>query len=50
MDSRVSGVRIMDANKNDPRRASYNNGKQKVARKTGKTISDSHPEAHIPVD
>jgi RHS repeat-associated protein len=51
MDQRVSGVRIMDANKTDPRRASYNNNRnQKVARKTGHTISKDHPEAHIPVN
>ena len=53
MDKKVTGVRIMDANKNQGRRVNYtNNAKptpQTVNPKTGTTISNKDPRGHIPI-
>jgi len=50
MNERVSGVRIMDANKNQGARVSYNNASgQKVDPATGRTVSNADPAAHIPL-
>lgn len=50
MNDRVTGVRIMDANENQGPRVSYNNASgQKVDPVTGKTVSNSHPKAHMPL-
>ncbi|HEV8283656.1 MAG TPA: hypothetical protein VGQ09_05060 [Chitinophagaceae bacterium] len=50
MDNKVTGVRIMDANKNQGRRVNYMNKEgQTVDPKTGKTISNKDPRGHIPV-
>jgi len=49
MDSRVDGVLIMDANKNQGRRVNYMNGAgQTVNPKTGRTIPNNDPSGHIP--
>ena len=49
MDPRVSGVRIMDANKNAGRRVNYmNSSGQSVKPATGRTVSKSDPSIHIP--
>jgi hypothetical protein len=49
LDRRVSGVRIMDANRNQPRRVNYMNDQgQTVDPRTGRTISNSDPRGHLP--
>ncbi|GAB6010286.1 RHS repeat domain-containing protein [Dysgonomonas reticulitermitis] len=50
MDSRTTGVRIMDANSNQGKRVNYmNQSGQTVDPKTGKTISNKDPRGHIPL-
>ncbi len=50
MDSRVSGVRIMDANSNQGIRVNYmNKSGQTVDSSTGKTISNSDKRGHLPL-
>ena len=50
LDPRVTGVRIMDASKTQGPRVSYNNANgQRVSPSNGRTISNSHPDAHIPL-
>jgi len=50
MHARTTGVRIMDANKNQGRRVSYmNKGGQAVDPKTGKTISNNDPRGHLSI-
>lgn len=47
MDSRVTGVRVMDANKNQGRRAVYmNEGGHTVSPRTGRQVPPDDPEAH----
>jgi RHS repeat-associated protein len=47
LDSKVSGVRIMDANKNQGRRAVYMNDEgQTVSPSSGRTVSKRDPQAH----
>jgi hypothetical protein len=49
LDSRVTGVRIMDPNVNQGARISYMNASgQTVDPATGRTVSYSDPVAHIP--
>ncbi len=50
LDSRVSGVRIMDANSNQGKRVNYmNKNGQTVDPSTGKTISNSDKRGHLPL-
>ena len=50
MNSRVDGVRIMDANQNQGRRVNYmNSSRQTVDPTSGKTISKSDARGHTPV-
>jgi RHS repeat-associated protein len=50
MDKRTTGVRIMDANKNQGPRVNYmNKSGQTVDPATGKTISNNDPRGHLPL-
>lgn len=50
MDSRTTGVRIMDANSNQGRRVIYmNKSGQSVDPSTGRTISKNDPRGHLPL-
>lgn len=50
MDSRTTGVRIMDANSNQGRRVNYmNKSGQTVDPSTGRTISNKDPRGHLPL-
>lgn len=47
METRVDGVRIMDANRHQGARAVYmNSGRQTVDPSTGRTVGNSDPRAH----
>jgi RHS repeat-associated protein len=49
LSSRVSGIRFMDANKNQGRRINYMNSRgQTVDPLTGRTIPNSDPRGHLP--
>jgi RHS repeat-associated protein len=50
IDSRTTGVRIMDANSNQGKRVNYtNNSGQTVDPSTGRTISNKDPRGHLPL-
>jgi hypothetical protein len=50
MDNKTTGVRIMDANKNQGKRVNYmNKNGQTVDPKTGRTISNNDPRGHLPL-
>ncbi|GAB5398563.1 MAG: hypothetical protein Aureis2KO_01480 [Aureisphaera sp.] len=53
MDSRTTGVRIMDPNANQGRRVNYMNNNRTTAQTvdpmTGKTISNKDPRGHLPL-
>lgn len=51
LDSKVTGVRLMDQTSHHPARVVYmNKTGQTVSPTTGRTIPRNHPEAHIPLD
>ena len=51
MDTKVTGVRIMDADKNQGRRVNYmNKNGQTVNPQTGRTISNKDKSGHIPIE
>ena len=50
MNSRTTGVRIMDANSNQERRVNYmNSSGQTVDPASGRTISNKDPRGHLPI-